>query len=146
MKDIIGYEGKYKVTREGKVYSLISSSFLTPFKKGDGYPAVILRAEGKRKSFYVHRLVAQAFLPNPDNLPCVNHKDEDKSNPHADNLEWCDRFYNMGYSMAKKYVLTSPCGELHEVTNLSAYCRLHGLSASKLSETGKWRGWRCKLA
>lgn len=47
MKDIIGYEGKYKVTRGGKVYSLISSSFLTPFKRGDGYPAVILRAEGK---------------------------------------------------------------------------------------------------
>lgn len=54
--------------------------------------------EGKTKSIRIHRLVAKAFIPNPDNLPEVNHKDENKLNNNASNLEWCDRQYNNTYN------------------------------------------------
>lgn len=81
MKDIQGYEGLYRVTREGKVYSLISSSFLSPFKRGAGYLAVALCKEGQKKVYYVHRLVAEAFIPNNNNLPHINHKDEKQTKP-----------------------------------------------------------------
>ncbi len=50
----------------------------------------------------VHRLVAKAFIPNPNNYPCVNHKDENKSNNHADNLEWCTYKYNVQYSLKRR--------------------------------------------
>ena len=62
-----------------------------------GYYSVDLMKNGKRYKFRVHRLVAEAFIPNPDNLPQVNHKDEDKVNNEASNLEWCDNTYNSQY-------------------------------------------------
>ena len=62
-----------------------------------GYYSVDLMKNGKRYKFRVHRLVAEAFIPNPDNLPMVNHKDEDKLNNLASNLEWCDNTYNSQY-------------------------------------------------
>ena len=62
-----------------------------------GYYSVDLMKNGKRYKFRVHRLVAEAFIPNPDNLPMVNHKDEDRLNNIASNLEWCDNTYNSQY-------------------------------------------------
>lgn len=62
-----------------------------------GYYSVDLMKDGKRYKFRVHRLVAEAFVPNPDNLPMVNHKDEDRLNNIASNLEWCDNTYNSQY-------------------------------------------------
>ena len=62
-----------------------------------GYYSVDLMKNGKRYKFRVHRLVAEAFVPNPDNLPMVNHKDEDRLNNIASNLEWCDNTYNSQY-------------------------------------------------
>lgn len=62
-----------------------------------GYKTVYLYKNQKRKKFLVHRLVAEAFIPNPDNLPQVNHKDEVKSNNCVDNLEWCSAKYNINY-------------------------------------------------
>ena len=62
-----------------------------------GYYSVDLMKNGKRYKFRVHRLVAEAFVPNPDNLPQVNHKDEDRLNNIASNLEWCDNTYNSQY-------------------------------------------------
>ena len=63
-----------------------------------GYYSVDLRKNGKRYKCRIHRLVAEAFIPNPDNLPQVNHKDENKLNNEASNLEWCDNTYNTHYS------------------------------------------------
>lgn len=63
----------------------------------NGYMRVILSDNGKNKTYFVHRLVAAAFIPNPDNLPQVNHKDENKSNNHVNNLEWCDNTYNHNF-------------------------------------------------
>ena len=95
-RPVIGYEGLYEVSSYGRVRSLKKNKVIKFFLKG-GYPYCGLFSDGKQKNHQIHRLVAQAFIPNPDNLPQVNHKDEDKTNNIVDNLEWCDRKYNMNY-------------------------------------------------
>ena len=70
---------------------------LSPKNNGTGYFIVCLYKNKTHKYYLIHRLVALTFLPNPDNLPCVNHKDEDKSNNRVDNLEWCTAKYNSNY-------------------------------------------------
>ena len=109
-KPVIGYEGLYEVSSYGRVrsldryvkgkgesYWLRKGKVLSPEKNKDGYLLVSLCCNGKRYLRTVHRLIAQAFIPNPDNLPEVNHLDEDKTNNRVDNLEWCDRSYNNNY-------------------------------------------------
>lgn len=109
-KNIPGYEGIYVVSNFGKVKSLQRTrkgsygSIMIVYEKilnhkidKDGYHIVTLSKEGKTKCIGVHRLVAQAFLKNFNNLPMVNHKDEDPSNNRVDNLEWCDVKYNNNY-------------------------------------------------
>ena len=70
---------------------------LSPKNNGTGYFIVCLYKNKTHKYYLIHRLVALTFIPNPDSLPCVNHKDEDKTNNRVDNLEWCDHKYNMNY-------------------------------------------------
>ena len=101
-KDIKDYEGLYQVSNFGNVLSLNYNrsgkpKLLKPHIEGGGYSFVHLCKDGKRKMFKIHRLVAETFLENPDNLPQVNHKDEDKTNNRVDNLEWCDNKYNCNY-------------------------------------------------
>ena len=110
-RPVVGYEGLYEVSNTGIVRSLDRYDNRNCFRKGKvisllkkgeyGYIQVNLCYNGKLYKKYVHRLVAQAFLPNPDNLPEVNHKDEDKTNNSVDNLEWCDRSYNLKYGTAR---------------------------------------------
>ena len=95
-KNIIGYEGLYEVSDKGNVRNVRRNTLLR-FSKNQGYIEVYLYKNGIRNGFKVHRIVAQAFIPNPDNLPQVNHKDEDKTNNSVDNLEWCDHKYNINY-------------------------------------------------
>ena len=97
MKDVKGYEGLYAVTSCGKVWSYKYKKFLEPQFNKYGYLHVNLYKNGKVKSFLVHRLVADAYIPNPDNLPQINHKDECKTNNCLQNLEWCDAKYNNSY-------------------------------------------------
>ena len=97
MKDIKGYEGIYGITSCGKVWSYRNECFLKPIDNGTGYLQVILHKDGKVKNHYVHRLVAEAYLPNPENLPQINHRDENKTNNCLQNLEWCDHKYNINY-------------------------------------------------
>lgn len=101
-REIIGYEGIYEVSNKGEVRSLWNrysgkSPILKQHTSHKGYKLVCLCAKGNQKTFLVHRLVAEAFLPNPDSLPCVNHKDEDKTNNNVDNLEWCSYYSNNVY-------------------------------------------------
>ena len=97
-----GYEGLYLVSTTGLVKSLMSNKILKPNHMNNGYLSVELFRNKKSKRFLIHRLVAQTFLPNPDNLPYVNHKDENKQNNTIDNLEWCTRSYNVNYGTANE--------------------------------------------
>ena len=92
-KDVKGYEGLYQVSNFGNVKSLIRNKILKLSYSHNGYRLVSLR----RKTFRVHRLVAEAFISNPNNFSWVNHKDENKENNCVDNLEWCSASYNINY-------------------------------------------------
>lgn len=107
-KDIEGYNGKYQVSNLGRVKSLKGSEkILKPRVSNTGYKYVNLCIQGKSKTLKIHRLVAQAFLPNPEGLPQVNHKDEDKLNNNVDNLEWCTREYNCNYGTRNKRIAST---------------------------------------
>ena len=97
MKDVVGYEGLYAVTSCGKVWSYRNECFLKPRANRGGYLYVNLFKDGEKKTYYVHRLVAEAYIPNTENLPQINHKDENKTNNCLQNLEWCDAKYNANY-------------------------------------------------
>lgn len=98
-RDIPGYEGVYEVSNLGRVRR--NGKILKPGKNRDGYLLVSLSKNGIRKTVRVHRLVALSFLSNPNNLPEINHRDENRTNNTVDNLEWCTRDYNINYSQAK---------------------------------------------
>ena len=89
MKDILGYEGLYAATSCGRIWSYNNKKFLKPIPNGNGYLRVHLYKDGKRKEFLIHRLVADAYLSNPDNLPQVNHIDGNKEHNYLKNLEFC---------------------------------------------------------
>lgn len=105
-KDIKDYEGLYEVSNWGRVKSLPRNGtvkyarILKPCTDRCGYLFVGLYKNNKQKNFFIHQLVAQAFLDNPNNLPQVNHKDENKQNNNAENLEFCDCKYNVNYGTA----------------------------------------------
>lgn len=96
-KDIKGFEGLYKVSNKGNIYSLYSNKILKWKTNNRGYHSIGLYKNGKVYYRLIHRLVAEHFVPNPNNYPQVNHKDENKSNNCADNLEWCTNHYNALY-------------------------------------------------
>ena len=99
-KPIDGYDHPYKVSNHGRV--LGKYGILRPYDNGYGYLIVDFRKGGKRKHLKVHRLVAEAFIPNIGDLPEVNHIDENKHNNDVSNLEWCDSRYNKTYGSGRK--------------------------------------------
>ena len=114
-KDIKGFEGYYQVSTWARVRSLdrwvvypnkskrlIKGKILKPFVNNKGYKLVTLWLRQKAKHFQIHRLVAEAFILNPLNLPCINHKDEVKDNNYPYNLEWCTVKYNNNYGTHTK--------------------------------------------
>ena len=113
-KDILGYEDLYKVSNLGRIKSLVSSKkerILKSDRGGDYYNRVFLRKDKKTKTYRVHRLMAQTFLPNPENKPMVNHKDGNKLNNSLDNLEWCSSLENVRH--ARKSGLCDNSGKKH---------------------------------
>lgn len=104
-KDIKDYEGLYEVSNLGNVKSLRTNKILKPNKGSNGYLLVHLYNNGIRsKHILIHRLVAETFIPNPNNYQQVNHKDENIINNSIDNLEWCDSKYNANYGTRNKRV------------------------------------------
>lgn len=102
-KDIPNYEGLYKISNLGQIYSVKRKRILKPLNSHHGYKRIRLYTDSQHwTTFAIHRLVAQLFVPNPSNFSEVNHKDENHSNNCSDNLEWCDRKYNVNYGNRTK--------------------------------------------
>ena len=128
-RDIKGYKGLYQVSNTGKVKSLNyrktgKEGILKAYDNGHGYLFVVLSKEGNREQPLVHVLVATAFLDNADNLPEVNHKDENKQNNHMENLEWCSHSYNNTYNDKAKKVgkkLSKPVYSIDKESGLITY-------------------------
>jgi hypothetical protein len=101
-KDIKGFEG-YQISSLGRVKSLKHNKprIMTLECGNKGYYRIELYKDGKGIKKFVHRLVAEAFIPNPLEFPQVNHKDEVKTNNELSNLEWCDADYNINYGTGK---------------------------------------------
>lgn len=112
----IGYP-HYAVTREGQVYSLHTNKFLSKNKMLGCYMGVTICEEMVRVEELVHRLVAKAYIPNPNNLPCVNHKDGDKLNNSVSNLEWCSYLENTQHAMDTGLRRTSVINEYRSLSN-----------------------------
>lgn len=105
-KDIPEYEGLYQVSNLGNVLSLNYANRgyakqLVPKSNNSGRLWVELFKDGKRKAMLIHRLVAMAFIPNPNNYPQINHMDENPKNNNAENLEWCTAKYNVQYFLER---------------------------------------------
>lgn len=110
-KDIKGYEGLYQISNLGRVKSFPRAGTRTKKKRilktrfsYNGYETISLSKEDIDKKCFIHRLVAQAFIPNPCNYKEVNHKDENSRNNKVSNLEWCNRSYNINYKNRNKKV------------------------------------------
>ena len=147
-KDIAGYEGYYRVSNHGNVYSIRSKKVLSKYLVGKrGYHAVSLTIDGCRQMSRVHRLVAIAFLPNRYNLPEVHHIDENKLNNRLDNLMWVTTQQNCELSQSKHYKFVSPDGIITEVFNLHKFARDNNLCASHLCSVNNGqrkshKGWK----
>ena len=88
MKDVVGYEGLYGITSCGRVWSYRRKRFLKHGVNRKGYLYVVLCKDGKTKTYTIHKLVAEAYIPNPNNLPQVDHIDNDKTDNYVNNLQW----------------------------------------------------------
>lgn len=150
-RDIADYKGLYQISSIGRVRSLDRIDALGRLRKGKvladvgsmgGYRKITLHRDGNSKQKYIHCLVAETFIPNPDGLPEINHKDEDKTNNAVSNLEWCSRSYNINYGtrnerMAKSneqtiYVV-SGSGHRYYFGSIKKAAELLGLSSGAIS-------------
>ena len=145
MKLIPGYEA-YSVTEQGAIYShkktggkgkgkILDYSYkreLKPQKDRKGYLKIILEQHtSNSKTMFIHRAVALAYIPNPNNHNTINHIDEIKTNNHVSNLEWMSNAENVAYSQAKTRLIKTPEGDIIEITNLTKWCsEILGLKSS----------------
>lgn len=124
--DIKGYEGLYKINRNGDIISISDNRIR--YKKDifmsktlvNGYYKVMLTKNGISSQKFVHRLIAEAFIPNPNNYSCINHKDECRTNNSIDNLEWCTHEYNLNYGTRTERAiekLSIPVKMIDTITN-----------------------------
>ena len=159
-KDVVGFEGLYKVSNLGNVKSvdryfcgkLNSKRFqkgkiMTAQKNRKGYFAVILHKNGIAHHFLIHRLVAISFIENRLNKEQVNHIDRNKLNNSAENLEWVTRQENVEHALSKCYKLVNPEGYVVEIFNLSKFCRDYSLTRGNIQKVldgkrNQHKNWR----
>ena len=131
-KEIPGSGGKYQISNYGNVYSLINNVQLKGVNNGNGY----LRVKLNERLFYIHRLVAMAFIQNLNNRKQINHKDENKLNNNADNLEWCSHKYNMKFGTRNKRAIDNTKKSVIQYTMSGKYvCSYNSIveAAGKMS-------------
>ena len=146
-KEILGFDILYEVSNFGRVRTRYSEKngytkeyrIIEPLNNGKGYLRFNWRQSKKQRTVYLHRLVAEAFLDNPEKLSEINHKDEYKKNNRADNLEWCSHIYNANYGTRneragiarRKPVLCIETGVLYPSTKDAA--KAHGVAVTAIS-------------
>lgn len=144
--DIKGYEGYYRISNTGKIYSIKSNIMLKQSNSNKGYHSVKLQRNGIKKMYRVHRLVAMTFIPNPTGLLEVNHIDEDKSNNLVTNLEWMSHTDNVNHGTRNKRASNSlkesnkrpilaifKNGVTKEYSSANECARILGLSAGNIN-------------
>lgn len=139
-KTLNGWEGIYQVSNTGKIRRLFKNKtreLKGVIKKG-GYKSVLLKANGKYKCELIHRLVAKAFIPNPNDLPQVNHKDENKLNNNIDNLEWCTAKYNSNYGTKNERLSKTKTNNTYNMKPIR--CIETGMVYPTLHEAGRQTG------
>ena len=151
MKPIPGFEG-YFISEYGVVYNAKGYA-MKDYDNGNGYRLVRLytgRVNGKStyKNKYIHRLVAESFIPNPGNLPQVDHKDDNKSNNCIANLKWVTAQRNLEKQNAKWNILLDPEGQVNFVYNLKKFARDNNIHPAALQDVVKHRslsakGYKC---
>ena len=156
MKDIKGYEGLYQINEKGEVYSVRSKSFRKPYKQKNGYMAIDFHVNGVRTKHLIHRLVATTFLENPDNLPQVDHIDNNPENNSLENLRWTsikDNVYKSYSTMPplrnfRKCELWNRDGfikDFNSIMECGRYCRdILGLSYTSMIKYRKYRDYIIK--
>ena len=103
-KDIVGYEGLYQISNLGRVKSLKfgKEKIMNSLKNSNGYLSICLSKGGIQKRYFIHRLVALVFIPNPDNKPCVDHINGIRTDNRVNNLRWCTNKENQNFPLARK--------------------------------------------
>lgn len=127
MRDILGYEGYYKITEDGKVFSVRSNRFLKLNHKKNGYVVIELNVKGIHLCYRVHRLVAEAYIPNPENKPTVNHINCCKSDNRVCNLEWATISENTKHAFDNGLIVP-PSQMYYTVSNINETIVANGYS------------------
>lgn len=155
-RPVPGFEGLYEASNTGKVASLNYNGTgarreLKPLKKHHGYLVVRLYRNGKWRTKRLHRVIAETFIPNEDNLPEINHIDEDPTNNVVTNLEWCSHKYNCNYGgridrqrkamingkLSRAVVATLPDGSVERYPSQAEAARQLKCSQGRISDACK---------
>ena len=138
MKEHPTHKG-YFVTEDGRVFSNKKGTLKELFPgvhKRTGYVNIKIKINGKLMQQGVHRLVAETYIPNPNNLPLINHKNENRNDNNIHNLEWCNHTYNRCYSYPFLYKIKTPTNQIVEVSNLRKFCKENNIPRTSLKRKG----------
>jgi hypothetical protein len=127
-KDVCGYEGQYKVSNLGRIYGEASKRLLNPTVHKTGYCLIPFGKRNERKSFRIHRVVAEAFIPNPYNKKEVNHKDKNKENNAVENLEWNTPMENTMHKLGTGSYWNNWQGKINQANHSVAKHKMEGFS------------------
>lgn len=134
-KDVVGFEGLYQVSNFGNLRNKWGRLISNRRMKWNGYLEAVLSKDNKKHYFRIHRLVAEAFLPNPLNLPVINHINSNRSDNRVDNLEWTTQKHNVSLAKGKKVALCDSSGNvIKEFESIRDASRITGLTKKRIKQ------------